>query len=124
MDEIGQTKLAALTGIPAAYLFQMSRGDGKNKRGISDDNAELIELKTGRRGWFDYAPSAGGSAPAKKADPSWYRPRTPTQAKLEMLVHDHAEKLKDDQAQAIITLIESWLHPSQSRPAKKRKEKA
>lgn len=124
MDEVGQTKLAETTGIPAAYLFQMSRGTGKNKRGVSDENAELIEAKTKRPGWFDFGGSVEKDKPGKKSAPDWAGKRTAAQLRLEILVSDNIEKLKDDQAQAIITLIESWLHQSRPHPAKKKKEKA
>src|SRR5690606_25466168 len=43
LDKHGQAKLHELTGIAAAYLWQMGKGDGKTRRGISDATAEKIE---------------------------------------------------------------------------------
>ena len=119
MDEIGQTKLAGMTGIPAAYLFQMSKGTGKNKRGVSDENAALIEARTNRPGWFSFD---DGSIPDLSEPPPGGK-LTPAQLRLSALVHEHLWKLQDEQAQAIITLIESWARSSQSQPANKRMER-
>lgn len=43
LDKHGQAALAVLTGIAPAYLWQMGKGEGKARRGISDENAEKIE---------------------------------------------------------------------------------
>lgn len=43
LDEHGQAKLGELTGLAASYLWQMGKGEGKARRGISDDTAEKIE---------------------------------------------------------------------------------
>lgn len=54
LDMLGQTELAERTGIAAAYLYQMGRAAGAQARGVSDDNARLIEERLGLPlGWLD-----------------------------------------------------------------------
>lgn len=54
LDMLGQTELAERTGIAAAYLYQMGRASGAQARGVSDDNARLIEGRLGLPyGWLD-----------------------------------------------------------------------
>lgn len=54
MDSWGQTELQKMTGVPAAYLYQMSHGTGGNARGLSDDKARAIEAAlTLEQGWMD-----------------------------------------------------------------------
>lgn len=43
LDVHGQKAVADATGIDAAYLWQMAKGEGKNRRGVSDANARRIE---------------------------------------------------------------------------------
>jgi hypothetical protein len=45
LDIYGQTELADLTGVSAAYLYQMGKGKGTKARPVNDENAELIERK-------------------------------------------------------------------------------
>lgn len=54
IDEYGQTRLAEMTGIAPAYLYQMGKGRGESKRGISDEKARAIEAALGLSpGWMD-----------------------------------------------------------------------
>jgi hypothetical protein len=43
LDQHGQAKLGELTQIAPAFLWQMGKGEGKARRGISDETAEKIE---------------------------------------------------------------------------------
>jgi hypothetical protein len=43
LDEHGQAKLGEKTQLAPAFLWQMGKGDGKARRGISDETAEKIE---------------------------------------------------------------------------------
>jgi hypothetical protein len=50
----GREELAKATGLPAAYLYQMSDGEGKQARGISDAKARIIEAGASLDdGWMD-----------------------------------------------------------------------
>lgn len=53
METVKPTRLAEVTGLSAAFLFQMAKGKGKNARNVNDDHVTLIERGTGRAGWFD-----------------------------------------------------------------------
>lgn len=54
MESYGQTELQKATLLPAAYLYQMSHGTGKNARGVNDEKARLIEAAlTLENGWMD-----------------------------------------------------------------------
>lgn len=54
LDEYGKVRLATMVDISAAYLWQMGKGTGKSKRGVSDENAAKIESKLHKpTGWMD-----------------------------------------------------------------------
>jgi hypothetical protein len=54
MDLYGQAELAKDTDVQPAYLFQMSKGVGKQARGISDKNARIIDSGASLPdGWLD-----------------------------------------------------------------------
>ena len=54
LDAVGQTKLAAITGIAPAYLYQISKATGKNARPVNDDTARQAEAAANLpRGWLD-----------------------------------------------------------------------
>lgn len=54
MDSYGQAELSKLTGLAEGFLYQMSKGTGKNARGVNDENARLIEAGTTLEdGWLD-----------------------------------------------------------------------
>jgi phage repressor protein C with HTH and peptisase S24 domain len=54
VDEIGQAELARAAEISPAYLFQMSKAEGKQGRGVSDANARKLEAAAKRPlGWLD-----------------------------------------------------------------------
>lgn len=43
LKTVPAAELERLTGLDAAYIYQMAKGEGRNKRGISDATAEKIE---------------------------------------------------------------------------------
>lgn len=54
VDEIGQAELARAAEMSPAYLFQMSKAEGKQARGVSDANARKLEVAARRpKGWLD-----------------------------------------------------------------------
>lgn len=61
---------------------------------------------------------------SKLGDTSWTKDLSPTQAKLDMLVHDNIKKLDDATTTALITLIEAALRGRVQAKAKKKKVKA
>lgn len=77
LDEHGQTRLADLTEIAPALLYQMAKGRGKSKRQVNDRYARLIEDKLGLAdGWMDVdhsgkAPQAEPRRAAKSAPDKW-----------------------------------------------------
>lgn len=68
LDKHGQTKLHELTGIAEAYLWQMAKGEGKSRRGVSDDNAARIEAALELpAGWLSGADPSAASAQGERA---------------------------------------------------------
>jgi len=66
-DTFGGAELARMTGIDKSYLYQMAMGKGRNARGISDDNAALVESAAGKpEGWLS------GHAQEVREDPAVY----------------------------------------------------
>lgn len=54
MGLYGQAELSKDSGIAEAYLYQMGKAEGKQARGINDDNARTIEAAAGvDRHWLD-----------------------------------------------------------------------
>lgn len=54
VKHFGQTELARLLDVSPAYLYQMSRGKGKNAKPVSDERAAAIEAAVGALpGWMD-----------------------------------------------------------------------
>jgi hypothetical protein len=54
MDSYGQAELVRDTGIKPAFLFQMSKGVGKQARSVNDANARIIESGASlEEGWLD-----------------------------------------------------------------------
>lgn len=66
LDEFGKVRLAAKVDISADYLWQMGKGKGKSRRGVSDNTARKLENALGQPlGWMD----TGDKAPTAVREP-------------------------------------------------------
>lgn len=130
MDEFGQRKLFEITGIAEAYLFQMSRGEGKHKRNVSDAMAAKIEEKIGRPGWFSVPhaplPVEPKRTKAGSSDPDWTTKRTDKQESLVNLVLTLVPILDDAQCENVMHLLslEAALSKEKKKHAEARRELA
>lgn len=115
MDEVGQTELSEMTKVKAAYLFQMAKGEGKSRRGISDAMVAKIEAAMRRPGWFsqENAPQILMPASPKSAQADWVGIRwggsqelSASQQKLWTKVLLFLDELPDGICEAINTLVE------------------
>lgn len=75
-DTVGGTELARLTEIDKAYLYQMAMGKGANARGVSDENAELIEAAVKKpKGWLSAQEDRVDESPETYAESPQYMDR-------------------------------------------------
>lgn len=114
-DEVGANKLAELTELPAAMLYQMALGKGKNARNVNDDHARLIEEKANKpRGWLDLPHGETVShLPAPRA-PEWPFPFP----KSDWLM------LSDDVRKALISSISSLVAEAKKKVPPKKQRRA
>ena len=63
-----QSQVAFRTGLAPSFLYQMTKGQGTNARGCSDENARLIESAMGLPpGWLDRIELEGTASPTSNA---------------------------------------------------------
>lgn len=113
----GQTTLSERTGIPPAFLYQLSKGRGKAKRNVNDENARSIERSLGLApGWLDIEHDGSIPEPAAAQEPLGQWPFRFARERFERLSPEDKHRVE---GAALMVILEIESHQNAARKRRK-----
>ncbi len=130
LAEHGQTRLAELTGLAPALLYQFGNAKGKSKRNVNDQHARGIEMALGlAAGWMDidHGAASGEEQAAERATaPAARTARWPFRFAYERFARLSASQREriEEVVEGMVLRCEASSHPSTRKSGDRRRRLA
>lgn len=127
LSEHGQTRLADITGIAPALLYQFGKATGKSKRNVNDQHARGIESALGLApGWMDLDHAVETDAAQERAPAAAPTARWPFRFAYERFARLSATQREriDEVVEGMVLRCEASSHPSKPKSGDRRRRAA